>query len=106
MNQVKIILKKEDEVVIKAGKDKGKKGKVVKIIKKTGRVVVAGLNLAKKHQRPRRQGEKGEIVSVPQAVDLSNVGLYCGNCGRAVRSGHRIEGEKKIRICKKCQTPI
>lgn len=103
---IKYNIKKGDEVIMLAGKDKGKKGKVLSINKKTGRVSVDGLNLIKKHQKPRRQEEKGEIISMPGTVDVSNVALFCAQCNKQVRIGHRFESDKKIRICKKCQSAI
>jgi len=103
---IKIKVKKGDEVIVLKGKDRGKKGKVIKVLPKEGRVVVEGLNLVKKHLRPKRQGEKGEIIAVPRAINVSNVALWCPTCGKGVRVGYRIEGDKKIRICKKCQQLI
>ena len=99
-------IKKGDLVVMLAGKDRGKKGKVLKVIPKEGKIIVEGLNLVKKHQRPKRMGEKGEIVLVPRAVDISNVALFCSTCGRKTRAGYQFSGEEKIRICKKCRQPI
>lgn len=85
------------------GKDRLKRGKVLRVFPKNGRVVVEGLNLVKRHQRSRRQGQKGQIVSVPRAVDISNLMLVCKSCGKAARTGFKIlEGGKKVRVCKKC----
>jgi len=106
MKQKKFKIKKGDEVMMICGKDKGKRGKVLRVISKKGKIVVEGLNLAKKHRRPTRQGEKGEVILLPQAVDISNVALYCSHCGRAVKVGYRFSGDEKIRVCKKCQEPI
>jgi len=103
-NEIKI--KKGDEVIMLKGKDRGKRGKVIKVLPKEGKVVVEGLNLVKKHLRPKRQGEKGEIIAVPRAVYACNVALWCPTCGKGVRVGYRIEGDKKLRICKKCQQLI
>lgn len=98
--------KKDDLVIMLAGKDKGKKGKVLKIDRRSGRALIDGLNLIKKHQRPRKQGEKGEIISLPGSVDFSNFSLFCQSCNKGVRTGYRLEGDEKIRICKKCQSAI
>jgi len=90
-----------------AGKDKGKEGKILKVLPVTGRVVVDGLNLVKKHQKPRRQGEKGQIVEIPRSVDVSNVGLLCAGCGRPTRVGYKKEtDQKKARFCRRCQQEI
>lgn len=99
-------IKKGDEVVMISGRDKGKKGKILKIISKSNRVVVDGLNLIKKHKKPTRQGEKGEVVQLPRMVDISNIALYCSHCGRSVKVGYRQSGDKKIRICRKCHEAI
>ncbi len=106
MNSIKTKVKKGDEVMMLAGKDKGKKGKILRILREKNKVMIEGLNLVKKHQRPRKQGEKGEIVSLPRFVDISNVGIYCSPCGKGVRVGYRLDGDQKIRICKKCQQSI
>ncbi|MCX8016022.1 MAG: 50S ribosomal protein L24 [Patescibacteria group bacterium] len=102
----KLKFKKGDEVIMLIGKDRGKKGKIIKVLPHANKVVVEGLNLIKKHLRPKRQGEKGEIVSLPRPVNASNVALWCSSCGKGVRVGYRFEGDKKIRICKKCQQLI
>ncbi|MGB9848093.1 MAG: 50S ribosomal protein L24 [Minisyncoccia bacterium] len=98
--------KKGDEVIMLTGKDRGKRGKIIKVLPDKNKVVVEGLNLIKKHLRPKRQGEKGEIINLPRPVDASNVALWCSTCGKGVRAGYRFEGDKKIRICKKCQQLI
>jgi len=99
-------LKKGDTVLIIAGKDKGRKGKIIKALPKKGKIVVEGINLVKKSIRPRRTGEKGQIVSVPAALDASNTKIICPKCGKAVRIGYKKEGDKKYRICKKCMSEI
>jgi len=99
-------IKKGDEVVMLSGKDRGRRGKILKVLVKSGRVVVEGLNLVKKHRRPKKQGEKGEIVLLPRAVDISNVALRCPRCDRPVKIGYRLSGDKKLRVCRKCQEPL
>ncbi len=96
-------IKKGDLVKMLAGKDKGKTGRVLKAFPKQRRVVVEGLNLYKKHTRPRRQGEKGEIVSIARPVDVSNLALICPHCQKAIRVGYRFQDQKKMRYCRKCQ---
>jgi len=100
-------IKTGDTVLLIAGKDKGKKGKVIKIIPKERKVVVEGLNMRKKHVRARRMGEKGQIVSLPAPLDISNVKLVCPRCLKDTRVGYRLtEDKKKFRICKKCGAEI
>jgi len=99
-------IKKGDNVKIIAGKDGGKSGKVLKILTDKNKILVEGLNLYKKHVRPKNQGEKGQVVSVPRPIDASNIMLICSACGRAVRVGYRAEGDAKKRYCKKCSALI
>jgi len=99
-------LKKGDNVLITAGKDKGRIGKITKAFPKELKILVEGINLKKKHVRPKREGEKGQIVEIPAALDVSNVKIICPKCGKAVRVGYIIEKEKKNRICKKCKQII
>jgi large subunit ribosomal protein L24 len=106
MTKEQIKFKKGDEVIMICGRDRGKKGRILKVIAKNGRVVVEGLNLVKKHRRPKKQGEKGEMILLPRAVDVSNVALRCSRCDRPVKIGFRLAGDKKIRVCRKCQEPI
>lgn len=97
---------KGDTIKIITGKDKGKTGKVLKVLLKKNKILIEGLNLYKKHVRPKRQGEKGEVVLVPRPMDISNVMPVCSSCNRAVRVGHRFEAEIKVRYCKKCKAKI
>jgi len=99
-------IKKGDVVKMLAGKDKDKTGKVLKVILDGGKVVIEGLNLMKKHKRPRKEGEKGQRVEIPRAVSVSNAKLVCPKCGKAARVGYKKSGEKKFRICKKCKAEI
>ncbi len=99
-------IKTGDTVTVVAGKDKGKKGKVSAILLKTGRVVIDGINLYTKHSRPKRQGEKGETVTVPRSIAASKVMPYCSNCGSGVRVGFRDEGGKAARYCRKCKVTV
>jgi large subunit ribosomal protein L24 len=99
-------IRKNDTIKIIAGKDKGKTGKVLNVFPKKNKILIEGLNLYKKHIRPKREGEKGEIVLVPRAINVSNVMLVCPSCNRATRVGYRIESQKKMRICRKCKAVI
>lgn len=95
-------IRKGDTVLIISGKDRGKTGKVLRVLPKERRVVVEGVNFRKKHTRPKRAGEKGQVVALPAPVDLSNVKLICSACGKATRVGYKVAGERKYRVCKKC----
>ena len=95
-------IKKGDQVLIISGKDRGRKGKVLEVLFRENRVVVEGINIRKKHIRPKRSGEKGQIVQLPAPLHISNVKLICKNCGKPTRAGFKIEAGKKYRICKKC----
>ena len=99
-------IKKNDLVKMKAGKDSGKTGKVLQSFPVEEKVTVEGLNLMKKHARPRRQGEKGQRVELPRKVSVSNVMLVCPKCSKISRIGYKVVNGKKQRICKKCQGEI
>jgi len=99
-------LKKDDTVLITSGKDRGRKGKVLEAFPKESRILVEGMNLRKKHQRPKRSGEKGQIIEMPAPLHISNVKLICPKCGKATRIKYKITEGKKYRICKKCEQEI
>ena len=103
MNQ-KVKIHKDDNVEIIAGKDKGKRGTVVRVFEKKGhvRVIVSGCNLVKKAIKRRSQQEAGGIAEIEAPLDISNVGLVCKKCGRPVKVGYKLDGDKKIRVCRKC----
>ena len=92
-----------DNVIMLAGKDRGKTAKVLSFSPKDYKIVVEGLNLVKKHQRPKKQGQKGGIISVPRPIDISNVMLVCRHCGKPARMGVGHKDKKVIRICKNCK---
>jgi large subunit ribosomal protein L24 len=98
---------KNDKIKVLVGKDRGKTGKVLKVMPKKNKVVVEGLNLIIKNVRPRRQGEKGQRIQFPRPIDISNVMLICPHCGKPVHLAYKLrEDKKKVRICKKCQQAI
>ena len=99
-------LKKNDQVLIMSGKDRGKKGKILQVFPKEHRILVEGINLRKKHQKPKKSGEKGQIISMPGHISASAAKLICPKCGKPTRVGHQILKENKIRICKKCKQEI
>ena len=96
-------LRTGDTVVVIAGKDKGKTGKIVKSDAHKGRVTVAGVNIVSKHRKARSQTDKGGIKKEEAPIDVSNVQIICPNCGKATRIGHLIDADgKKHRKCLKC----
>jgi large subunit ribosomal protein L24 len=97
----KFKLRKEDTVQIITGKDKGKRGKILKILRDKDRVVVEGANIVKKAQKRRSQQDRGGIVEIEAPIHASNVMIVCKKCG-PTRIGYKLEGDKKIRICRKC----
>ena len=107
-------IRKDDMVRVMAGKDRGKEGRVVRVIPTEGRVMVDGVALAKKHQRDggqvkgsNRAVQQGGIIDVEMFVDISNVQPVCKSCGQPTRVGHRIEADgSKVRICRKCEAEL
>ena len=95
-------IKKGDTVVVLSGKDKGKQGKVQGTIPGQAKVVVEGVNMVTCHTKPRRQGEEGGIVRREAALYASKVQVVCPKCGKGTRVAHKIEGDKKSRVCKHC----
>jgi len=103
MAVTKLHVKKDDLVMIVAGKDKGKSGKVLRVLPDKGRVLVESLNLIKRHTRPSRTNNEGGIIEKEAPIAISNVQLLCGGCKKPVRTGIRtLEDGSKVRFCKKC----
>ncbi len=99
----KMHIKRGDTVKVISGKDKGKEGKVLTAIPETGKVVVEGIAMVKKHQKARAQGQESKIISQEAAIDASNVMRMCPACGKAARTGIKVlEDGSKVRYCKKC----
>jgi large subunit ribosomal protein L24 len=99
-------IRKNDQVKLLSGKDRGKTGKVLRVMPAEGKATVEGINIIKKHVRPRRESEKGQRVSVPAAVNISNLMLVCPKCSKASRVGFKITGKEKFRVCRKCGSEI
>ena len=107
MSQIKLHVKKDDTVLVLAGKDKGKKGKVLKAMPTAGRVIVERVNMVKKHQRPAGMNQQGGIIELEAPINVSNVMLICPNCNQATRTGKKILADgTKVRYCKKCSKTI
>jgi large subunit ribosomal protein L24 len=103
MALVKLKLKKGDRVVVLSGKDVGKEGEVTRVIREANRVIVSGVNVAKKHQRATKATTQGGIIDKDMPLDLSNVAIVCPSCSRPTRVGYRFDDDgTKYRVCKKC----
>lgn len=103
----KMHIKRGDNVMVIAGKDKGKEGKVITAIPAKGKVVVEGIAVVKKHQKARMQGQESGIIHMEAAIDASNVMRVCPKCGKPARTGVQILNDgSKVRYCKKCKETI
>ena len=102
-----IHIKKNDTVKITAGKDKGKTGKVLKVYPERNRVIVQGVNFAKKHARRTRQDEQGGIIHRESSIDISNIQVVCTGCSRTTRLGFDVlKDGSKVRYCRKCNEAL
>ncbi|NLI33175.1 MAG: 50S ribosomal protein L24 [Deltaproteobacteria bacterium] len=100
-------IKRNDTVVVVAGKDKGKRGKVMRIIPKKDRAIVEKLNMIKRHMKPNQQNRQGGILEREAPIHISNLMLVCTKCTDPTRVGYRIlEDNRKVRFCKKCNEVI
>lgn len=95
-------IKKGDLVEVISGKDKGKRGKVLRVIPKEMKVIVEGVNIVKRHQRPNPRMREGGIVEREAPIYASKVMLVCPNCSQRTRVGFKVVEGKKVRYCKKC----
>lgn len=100
-NAVNTKLRRDDQIKVVQGREKGKTGRVLRVDRAKGKVIVQGLNMVKKAVKPKRQDEKGGIIDIEAPIDISNVQVMCKKCGPS-RIGIREEKGKKERICKKC----
>ena len=101
-----IYLKKGDTVEILSGVDKGKKGKILQVLPKANKIVVEGVNVRTKHVKARKQGEESAIVKRECSINASKANLVCPKCGKVTRNAYKIEKDKKVRVCKKCNATI
>ena len=103
----KMSIKKDDQVVVLSGKDKGKEGLVLEAMPKAGKVIVEGINIVSRHTKPRKQGEQGGIVKKEAAIYACKVQRVCPKCNKATRPAHKLLADgKKVRVCKKCGAEI
>ena len=99
--QKKFKIRKEDQVEIIAGKDKGKRGNVIRVVRDKDRVIVAGCNIVKKAMKKRSQQDRGGIAEIEAPLHISNVAIVCKKCG-PTKIGYKIDGDKQTRVCRKC----
>ena len=99
-------VKKGDTMVVLSGKDKGKQGKVLSVLPKESKVIVEKVNIVSRHTKPRKQGEEGGILKKEAPIYACKVQKVCPKCNKPTRIGHKVEGGKKVRVCKKCGAEI
>jgi len=103
MKPKKMQLRKGDTVLVIAGKEISKKGKILRVLPEAGRIVIEGLNMVRKHQKPTQRQQRGGIIEMEAPLHVSNVMLICGKCSKATRIGHTTLGDgRKVRVCRKC----
>ena len=105
MALTRLNIAKNDEVLVLVGMDKGKTGKVMEVQPNNEKVVIEGINLAKKHQKPRRQGASGEVVDIPMPIHYSNLKLVCPHCKEPIKPERKQipDSKKRQRFCPKCE---
>ena len=99
-------IKKNDTVIVLSGKFKGKKGKVITAMPKENKVIVEGVNVATCHVKARKQNDASGIIKREIPIRVDKVQLFCSKCGKGVRVGFNVDGDKKVRVCKKCGKEI
>ena len=102
----KMSIKKDDTVVVITGKDKGQRGKVLKVIPKEGKVVVEKINMVSRHTKPRKQGDEGGIIQKEAPLYACKVMRVCPKCDKPTRVASKIVDGKKVRVCKHCGAEI
>lgn len=95
-------IKKNDNVVVTAGADRGRRGKVLKVGTKAGKIIVEGINKRKKYLKPGPEQPKGGVVNMEFPIDISNVMIFCDKCKKGVRIGIQFKDKSRVRVCKKC----
>lgn len=100
-------VRKNDTVQVLAGRERGKQGKVMRVLPTEQRVVIEGVNMRKRHTKPRNQNEQAGIIEFPAPLHVSNVAVVCSSCGKASRVGFRAQADgTKVRFCKRCNEVI
>ena len=105
MSRLQTPVRRNDNVLVITGKDRGKRGRVLKVLPETNRLIVEGVNMIKRHMKPNpNRNVQGGVVSREAALHASNVQIVCPECGKPTRVGRRILGDgRKVRICRKCE---
>jgi len=106
MTRWRMKIKKGDKVRVMAGKDKGREGKVEKVYKKSNKILIPNINIYKRHVKKSDKMPQGGIVDVPRPLDVAKIMLICPKCGKMTRIGFKVEKDKKLRVCKKCESKI
>ncbi len=106
MNILNTYLKKNDVVMVVAGKEKGKSGRLLRLLPKNSRALVEKVNMVKKHQKPTANNRQGGIVEKEASIHISNIMLYCSKCSKPVRVASKQGAKGKVRVCKKCGSEI
>jgi len=101
-----MLIKKGDNVIIKTGKDLGKKGKVLRALPAIDKIVVEGVNVRKKRQHPRKSNEKGQVMEKPMPIAISNAMIFCTSCGKGSRVKFQEIKGKKMRVCVRCEKEL
>ena len=99
-------IRKDDTVIVLSGKDKGKTGKVLEVMPKDKKVVVEKVNVVSRHTKPRQQGEQGGIIKKEAPIYACKVMRVCPKCDKPTHPAHKMSGDKKVRVCKKCGAEI
>ena len=100
-------IKTNDTVIVLSGRDKGKQGKVMSVDPKGGKAIVEGVSVAKRHKKPRKQGEPGGIITINTPIYVSKLMRVCPKCDNPTKPAHSFnEDGKKVRVCKKCDAEI
>ena len=95
-----------DEVKVTSGKDKGRVGKIEKVFPKKKSIVIAGLNMYKRHYKPRKANEKGGIIDIVRPLPIGNIAFICPKCKSVTRIGFTLSENKKVRVCRKCKQEV
>lgn len=106
-NESKIKLRVGDTVIVTTGTEKGKKGKIIKVLRADNKVVVQGVNVRTRHVKPRKQGQESGILKIEAPINVSKVSYFCEKCAKGVKLGVNVsEDGKRTRVCRKCHTEI
>ena len=106
MERAKVHIKKNDMVIVTTGKEKGKSGKVLRVFPEKNKAIIEKVNFIKRHVRPSKKTPQGGVIEREASMHISNVKVVCPSCNQAVRVGVRLEGQDKIRFCKKCNVQV